>query len=344
MELERVENRISKVVEGCETYWSLSGVPRASIDEMKSELEQHLREATAEGKTVEAVTGSDIDSFANSWARENQATRSPGWLLLDWAAALTGSAAAILAMQHIFFLSPSIPVSWMTFVSVLLPATGMILLSSRKILASLTSVRSGWKRELFEFTVAILFIALPIILSVYVLSVAPTPLFVWPWPATLLLAVLSVSTLTFRRTPTEARVSWISIIVGAAFVALASLAIFLFAPSVGITGFAITVFSYILVYSVGGLIAGRLARSWGGLNGVLAAVAGLLLGRFMSNTLGMYIVVNVLTDLGNGPPGDAVNVPTGSAMGMAFGWGGVVIALLGGYLGGRLGERSSPAA
>jgi membrane protein implicated in regulation of membrane protease activity len=57
-----------QVVERCRAYWHESGVSGEATDEMAAELHTHLSEATAAGKTVEMVTGPDIEDFAEEWA------------------------------------------------------------------------------------------------------------------------------------------------------------------------------------------------------------------------------------------------------------------------------------
>ena len=59
---------IDLVVERCRTYWLDSGVSPDATDEMSGELRAHLEEAMAAGKSVEAVTGSDLEDFAEEWA------------------------------------------------------------------------------------------------------------------------------------------------------------------------------------------------------------------------------------------------------------------------------------
>ena len=59
---------IDQVVDRCRTYWLESGVSPAATDEMAAELGAHLSEARGAGKTVEAVTGSDVEEFAEEWA------------------------------------------------------------------------------------------------------------------------------------------------------------------------------------------------------------------------------------------------------------------------------------
>jgi membrane protein implicated in regulation of membrane protease activity len=63
-----------QVVDHCQSYWLGSGVSADTAQEMAAELRSHLDEATSAGKSVEAVTGSDIDAFAEAWA---EASRDP---------------------------------------------------------------------------------------------------------------------------------------------------------------------------------------------------------------------------------------------------------------------------
>jgi membrane protein implicated in regulation of membrane protease activity len=68
----RVTDRpsINKIVSDCERYWLETRVPRSVSTAMKLELESHLYEAAAAGKDPAAVVGTDLASFAESWAAE----------------------------------------------------------------------------------------------------------------------------------------------------------------------------------------------------------------------------------------------------------------------------------
>lgn len=59
---------LDQVVERCRGYWSGSGVTAVAVDEMAGELRTHLEEAAAAGKSIEMVTGPDIEAFAEEWA------------------------------------------------------------------------------------------------------------------------------------------------------------------------------------------------------------------------------------------------------------------------------------
>jgi membrane protein implicated in regulation of membrane protease activity len=103
-----------QVVDRCRTYWLGSGVSTATADEMAAELTAHLAEASAAGKSIEMVTGDDIDEFAEEWAAAYRgprpassdepsptppslprtANRAPGWIM--WLGALAIVALVIL--------------------------------------------------------------------------------------------------------------------------------------------------------------------------------------------------------------------------------------------------------
>lgn len=68
---------LAAVVAGCDRYWRDTGVPAEAIAEMRLELEQHLEEAVADGRSVEDVIGSDPAAFAEAWAAEWR-TGGPG--------------------------------------------------------------------------------------------------------------------------------------------------------------------------------------------------------------------------------------------------------------------------
>jgi hypothetical protein len=56
------------VVDRIERYWRETGVPRAAVGEMRSELEQHLALASQDGRGLTEVIGGDPAGLAESWA------------------------------------------------------------------------------------------------------------------------------------------------------------------------------------------------------------------------------------------------------------------------------------
>jgi len=68
---------VDEVVADCGRYWIGTRVPQARVEEMKIELESHLREAQLAGKSPETVVGPDLAAFAESWAAEFRAPAAP---------------------------------------------------------------------------------------------------------------------------------------------------------------------------------------------------------------------------------------------------------------------------
>jgi membrane protein implicated in regulation of membrane protease activity len=59
---------IDTVAADCERYWRAAGIKRRVAAEMRAELEQHLIEASTDGRTPESVVGADTATFAIEWA------------------------------------------------------------------------------------------------------------------------------------------------------------------------------------------------------------------------------------------------------------------------------------
>jgi len=71
-----IREAVTATATACERYWRASGIGRAAAAEMRQELETHLAEAVADGRTVADVIGTDTAIFAAEWASE-QLRRSP---------------------------------------------------------------------------------------------------------------------------------------------------------------------------------------------------------------------------------------------------------------------------
>ena len=59
---------LARIAADCERYWRENGVPRRARVQMRQELEQHLRDAAADGRAPGTVTGPDLGAFAREWA------------------------------------------------------------------------------------------------------------------------------------------------------------------------------------------------------------------------------------------------------------------------------------
>lgn len=67
-----------EVVEEVSRYWSLAGLRRDEVADMRAELAQHLEEAGAHGRSVDEVIG-DRARFAESWAAERRGGPVATW-------------------------------------------------------------------------------------------------------------------------------------------------------------------------------------------------------------------------------------------------------------------------
>ena len=71
---------VQHIVSQCERYWAGAGLDDVALQEMSAELELHLSHAQEHGKAPEAVIGTDLPTFAETWAKEHVgATRLPTW-------------------------------------------------------------------------------------------------------------------------------------------------------------------------------------------------------------------------------------------------------------------------
>jgi len=97
---------VESVTRYCERYWRGTGVPRSAISDMRLELESHLREAVADGRSLESVVGEPV-AFAENWAREFRAPLVPvdRQGLVRPALAALGLAAGIVNGMQVFGLS-----------------------------------------------------------------------------------------------------------------------------------------------------------------------------------------------------------------------------------------------
>lgn len=137
------------------------------------------------------------------------------------------------------------------------------------------------------------------------------------------------------------QLNWKGIVIGAVVAAAINLgAGFLFPTSSGGATDPATIVSVIasfLAYGLGGYIAGRMAGHAGGLNGLMVAVIGFAVGIMLGIIVAVALVMAGITL----PQPDPSSVNVGTVLAVA----GVSLALtfVGGYLGGKLGERSSLA-
>ncbi len=73
---------VEGVLDAVVGYWAATNVPASIVKGMRAELEAHLREAVAHGRSVADVTGPDLGRFAEQWAEVHR-PRTPGMPSFD---------------------------------------------------------------------------------------------------------------------------------------------------------------------------------------------------------------------------------------------------------------------
>jgi len=70
LEVMRVIDRtsVSTTAADCERYWRAAGIGRRTAADMRQELENHLAQALADGRSISDVTGESVAEFAGDWA------------------------------------------------------------------------------------------------------------------------------------------------------------------------------------------------------------------------------------------------------------------------------------
>lgn len=187
-------DEVAEVVATCRIHWRVVDVPDERADEMEQELEDHLREAVENGRSVEDVVGDDEAAFADSWAKEARERRSTlGWVYeIGWAFA--GGVAFTTIVYHLFrwsltfqveagMLTPVVIFTWFTGTFRLF---GGLFHNTEKQRNSPEWVK--WVRSL---AVVPLFVA-PVFISWAITGERNAELFGWSWPYTLAALVIAV--------------------------------------------------------------------------------------------------------------------------------------------------------
>lgn len=184
---------IEAMLDECELLWAVSNIPQRRAREMRTELAQHVREATEDGKPVEAIVGQDVTTFALEWARENGPPKSFKGEVIDLLLTLLLTTTLVASAYHLGTLSSSFGVRWYTLAFVTVPMLGAVFVGSPRFVAAVISVRPRWKREVLGFVSLAAVIGLPIAFAHFFGSGAGGVLFQWSWLATLLVGVSTVA-------------------------------------------------------------------------------------------------------------------------------------------------------
>lgn len=187
---EQTRKRIDRVVLDCEVYWLLHKIPRPQVEAMKTELEQHLYEAAADGKLVEDVVGDDVQVFADEWAKAVTAKPSPAAKVKDGLYVLLVSASVVIPFKHLSQRAGTVWLSWADFASIAAISLAIRLLLSPLILVS--GKRRTWRRRLSVAALLIAVAAVPVIPVYYAATHREAGgILQWPWYASLVLAAVT---------------------------------------------------------------------------------------------------------------------------------------------------------
>ena len=89
---------VKRVVDRCRRYWRLTGVKKRDAEAMSVELEQHLSDAAADGRSNQSVVGGSLIRFAENWAAEVRApSRWPALRRPAFGPAVVALAGALVA-------------------------------------------------------------------------------------------------------------------------------------------------------------------------------------------------------------------------------------------------------
>ena len=84
----------SRTIGEIERYWLQAGIAKGVVANMRQELEQHLSDAEADGRTLADVIGADPGAFAESWAVASRGKRRSTATWQDFRSGTTARALA----------------------------------------------------------------------------------------------------------------------------------------------------------------------------------------------------------------------------------------------------------
>lgn len=203
--MENAQNRgnreefdeVAEIVAACRIHWRVVDVPDERADEMEQELEDHLREAMENDRSVEDVVGDDEVAFADGWAKEARERRSVlGWVYeIGWAFA--GGIMFIATVTHLFQWSLNFRVETEMFVPVLLFTWFAGTFRLLPVRAGKERNDPEWIKWIKGFARAFIVITplvwTPIIVSWAVTGERNAELFGWSWLYTLVALVAAVA-------------------------------------------------------------------------------------------------------------------------------------------------------
>lgn len=183
---------VEAVVEACTLYWMGRGIPRPTVDEMRAEFRDHLQAARKDGKSIRAVTGDDLQTFAAAWSESYQQPAALPTRLLNWLSTAAWIIAGVALFKHLYGQQFTVSIYWSDIAVVLLLLGTLPLFYHLTFgwLAPLSAKR--WQRaEVIGAAAGVGLVGLLAVATAVFQQSAPSPLIAWPWwltTATLILA------------------------------------------------------------------------------------------------------------------------------------------------------------
>ena len=196
MRTEDQQKKVKEALYMCEIHWMMTEVPVEKIEEMRDELQEHLHEAVADGKTVESVIGNNPVFFAEEWAAPIRQPKPFSWKLTGWVSLSFKYAVLVLVLGHVWHWSLDFPVTPFVYLNVI----GLMLISSLTfgmgppMSSALRFEGSPLRQALLIGGIMALCAAVVVGTNLAVnLAVGAgdvSPLYHWSWPATLIVVAV----------------------------------------------------------------------------------------------------------------------------------------------------------
>lgn len=192
------EEEIGFIVEDAVFYWKTdTRIPADRAREMGEELGQHLRDAVADGKTVESVVSPDVEAFAESWADEERPPASTRDRVVEVVFGISAFFTFTAGLGHVFGWELHVPILWFPLLFFIGVASWLV----RQAVGLTSQPQTGSLRKSWLLTagVALLAVGLAVGLAFALFGVREAvPLLGslrWPWYATLASAAVTLLTI-----------------------------------------------------------------------------------------------------------------------------------------------------
>lgn len=190
--MTEMQTAIKDTVEKCKIYWMFSNLPRKVLLEMEMELQVHLEEAVADGKSLEDVVGRDVIGFAKVWAETNYRPRTWREKAFNIFYLVLLAFMVTLPFSHITFMAWSVPVYWSNLAIIAIITCLVAFLIQPGVISRFFAIESKIKSLLIVFAVITLMTAAFVGLGLVPRYFDHSPLFYWPWQASVVTAVTTL--------------------------------------------------------------------------------------------------------------------------------------------------------